>query len=171
MLRRWLALCTLTITMVTASACAGPVTVERTAQPAPTRVPSSTPAAAASAATGETPVATAPAIGSAITSVTAGDGGYLRTNPGEPGNVVISGHVSLRGDAGVFNRLGEVRVGDEILVSSASGQYRYLVESFTVVPENDLSVFLQLPYEQLTLMTCVADGEFKHRLVIRARPA
>jgi sortase A len=92
-------------------------------------------------------------------------------NPGEPGNIVISGHVSVRGDAGVFNQLQGVSIGDAISVTSANGEFRYIVESLTVVPESDLSIFLQVPYEQLTLITCVPDGEFKHRLVVRAKPA
>lgn len=98
-------------------------------------------------------------------------GHHLGTaNPGEPGNIVISGHVDTREGAGVFAQLAKVAKGDTIELASQSGTFSYRVESAAVVPQSDTSVLLQVPYEQLTLITCVPDGVYHSRLVVRALP-
>lgn len=96
-------------------------------------------------------------------------GHHLGTaNPGEPGNIVISGHVDTRRGPGIFARLSEVKAGDTVTLESADGRFTYRVESVSVVPEADVSVMLQVPSERLTLITCVADGAYEQRLVVRA---
>ncbi len=89
-------------------------------------------------------------------------------HPGEPGNIVISGHVSTEGGSGVFVNLSQVQVGDKILLRSSGGEFTYQVVSTTVVPEEDTSVLHQGLYERVTLLTCVSDGVFLDRLVVRA---
>jgi LPXTG-site transpeptidase (sortase) family protein len=91
-------------------------------------------------------------------------------NPGEPGNIVISGHVSWAGTPAVFDRLPSVQVGDTIYVRSDGGTYQYTVVSTTTVPESDNSPIYQSPSEQLTLITCYPDGAFNHRVIVRATP-
>lgn len=92
-------------------------------------------------------------------------------NPGEPGNIVISGHVNVRDGQAVFAKIANLIVGDTIVVRSEDGEFSYRVDSLTIVPESDLSVMLQTPDELLTLITCVNDGVFDKRVIVRARPA
>lgn len=89
-------------------------------------------------------------------------------NPGEPGNVVISGHVVLIEGSGVFEALPALAVGSEIVVDSADGAFSYVVTSNSVIGEQDVRAFAQSPNEELTLITCVPDGIFEHRVVVRA---
>lgn len=99
-------------------------------------------------------------------------GHHLGTaNPGEPGNVVISGHVNTRAGAGIFAQLSAVKPGDLITLKSASGEFSYRVDAITVVPESDVSVLAQGSDEELTLITCVPDGVYQTRLIVHARRA
>jgi LPXTG-site transpeptidase (sortase) family protein len=91
-------------------------------------------------------------------------------NPGEPGNIVISGHVSWGGAPAVFDKLPSVQVGDPIYVHSERGTFQYTVVSTTTVPESDNTPLYQSPSEQLTLITCYPDGAFNHRVIVRATP-
>jgi len=91
-------------------------------------------------------------------------------NPGEPGNIVLSGHVVTNDGPGVFAPLLQAAPGQEVILRSDAGTFTYRVESVTVVPETDTSVFLQVPFERLTLITCVPDGVYNHRVVVVARP-
>ncbi len=91
-------------------------------------------------------------------------------NPGEPGNIAITGHVDTEQGPGVFWRLLEVKPGDEVTVWSAAGTFVYRVTEIQVVPEDDRSVLRQTGYELLTLVTCVPDGRYDRRLVVRAEP-
>lgn len=90
-------------------------------------------------------------------------------NPGEPGNIAISGHVDTRTGPGLFARLGDVRPGDLVIVRSADGVFTYRVIDVTIVPEDDRTVLRQTPQEQLTLITCVPDGQYHRRIVVRAQ--
>jgi len=91
-------------------------------------------------------------------------------NPGEPGNIAITGHVDTRSGPGVFWRLLEIRPGDEVTVWSAAGSFVYRVTEVRVVPEDDRTVLRQSPGEVLTLLTCIPDGRYDRRLVVRAEP-
>lgn len=92
-------------------------------------------------------------------------------NPGEPGNIAITGHVDTRYGPGVFARLAELRPGDTVIVRSADGQFVYQVTETFVIPEDDVMVLRQTGSELLTLITCVPDGVYAHRLVVRAQRA
>lgn len=91
-------------------------------------------------------------------------------NPGEPGNIAITGHVDTRSGPGVFWRLLEIRPGDEVTVWSAAGSFVYRVTEVRVVPEDDRTVLRQGASEVLTLLTCIPDGRYDRRLVVRAEP-
>lgn len=53
--------------------------------------------------------------------------------PGESGNAVIAGHLNTAlGLSGVFERLGDLRVGDTVIVEGQSGHARYIVRALTV---------------------------------------
>lgn len=96
-------------------------------------------------------------------------------NPGELGNMVLSGHISspVRGEGSIFKHLPEVaglmELGEavDVHVSTEGLTYIYrLVESVVVEPD-DLSVFSPTEEPSITLITCVPDFVYSHRLVIR----
>lgn len=91
-------------------------------------------------------------------------------NPGEPGNIAITGHVDTERGPGVFWRLLEIRPGDEVTLWSAAGSFVYRVTEVQVVAESDRSVLRQSDREVLTLLTCIPDGRYDTRLVVRAEP-
>jgi len=85
-------------------------------------------------------------------------------NPGGPGNIVMYGHISspLRGEGSIFKRLPDLQVGDDV--------YLYVVETKVVLP-SDVSVMDPTPDETLTLITCVPDWVYSHRLIVTAKRA
>ncbi len=93
-------------------------------------------------------------------------------NPGSPGNMVLSGHISspIRHEGNVFNHLPEVKLGDEVLVGTPEGTYIYQVISRRVVEPTEVSVMDPTPEPAVTLITCYPDLIYTHRLVLRAEP-
>lgn len=89
-------------------------------------------------------------------------------NPGELGNTVLSGHISSPHEGAVFKRLPEVRVGDGVIVATAEQQYLYRVRETRVVTPDAVEVLDATTVPILTLITCVPDGVYSHRLVVRA---
>ena len=69
--------------------------------------------------------------------------------PGVSDNSVLSGHRTS-----VFNRLGELKIGDEIFVQTSAGVFTYRVELTRVVSRSDRSVIVSTPTGILTLTTC-----------------
>ena len=79
-----------------------------------------------------------------------GVGHYVQSVlPGEVDNSVLSGHRTS-----VFNRLGELKVGDEIYVKTSAGVFTYRVELTRVVKRTDRTVIVPTPTAVLTLTTC-----------------
>ncbi len=101
-------------------------------------------------------------------------------NPGEGGNIVLSGHVGGFGQ--VFRDLFYLRVGDPVILYSQGRRYLYTVSERLVVPEQGVSPEQQVENarliaptddEQVTMVTCwPARGpeKFSQRVVIRALP-
>ncbi len=69
--------------------------------------------------------------------------------PGVSDNSVLSGHRST-----VFNRLGELKVGDPIYVRTSAGTFTYVVAEHRIVLRTDRSVIVPKPSATLTLTTC-----------------
>ena len=89
-------------------------------------------------------------------------------NPGERGNVVLSGHISSPAEGDIFRHLPRLKVGDGVIVATADQQFIYrVVETQTVVPQA-VEVLDATDAYSLTLITCVPDGVYSHRLVVRA---
>ena len=61
----------------------------------------------------------------------------------------LSGHRTT-----VFNRLGELKKGDELFVKTAAGVFTYKVRSFWVVPRTSKDVIKHSSTAVLTLTTC-----------------
>jgi hypothetical protein len=86
----------------------------------------------------------------------------LGAAPGQPGNVVIAGHVDrVGGDPAVFWGLGSLRPGDSITVTTGDGTiYHYQVDRTAVYPANYPGqqaindVFGPTSAHHLNLITC-----------------
>src|ERR1051326_6593073 len=86
--------------------------------------------------------------------------------PGQPGNVGISGHRDT-----FFRPLKDLKINDEIQFSTLNGDFRYVVESLTVVDPNNVGVLAPTSENQLTLVTCYPFfyiGAAPKRFVVRA---
>jgi LPXTG-site transpeptidase (sortase) family protein len=88
--------------------------------------------------------------------------------PGDNGNVVLSGHISSPHEGNVFNKLPKIEPGDGIVVSTADRQYLYVVAETRVVTPDAVEVLDPTDHAILTMLTCVPDGVYSHRLVVRA---
>ncbi len=90
--------------------------------------------------------------------------------PGQPGNVVLSGHISSRYHGNVFHRLPEVGKGDVVVLETHdTHSFVYQVVDTRVVLPTAVEVMDPTPDETLTLITCVPDGIYDHRLVVQAK--
>jgi len=95
--------------------------------------------------------------------------------PGEPGNIVITGHSSyFLWDPGrfkdVFALLHDVKIGDKIYIYYGQDQYIYEVYDTKVVMPTEVDVLMQDGGDKLTLITCTPVGTNLKRLVIFAKP-
>lgn len=88
--------------------------------------------------------------------------------PGTVGNIVIAGHVSIKDT--LFHKLPEVTVGDEVVVAVADNEHRYVVHEILTLLPTDTWVLEPTSKEVLTLITCVPNRGFTHRLIVRANP-
>jgi len=89
---------------------------------------------------------------------------------GEIGNAVIAGHRNYTFGA-MFNRLGEVEIGDIIGFQAMSGQeMSFEIFEVSVIVPDDQIAFVQPQSESIiTLYTCTPIREATHRLIVRAR--
>jgi sortase A len=83
--------------------------------------------------------------------------------------IVLSGHRDT-----VFRRMGEVKIGDELIVKVPYGEFTYIMESSKVVDANDLTVIKPTaPDEVLTVTTCYPFryvGNAPDRYILTAKP-
>lgn len=89
--------------------------------------------------------------------------------PGQRGNVGISGHRDT-----FFRPLKDLRIKDEIQLSTLNGDFRYVVESLVVVDPKNVGVLASSSENMLTLVTCYPFyyiGAAPKRFVVRARQA
>lgn len=97
--------------------------------------------------------------------------------PGQPGNIVISGHNNIRGE--VFRDLVNLEAGAEIILTADDRPFTYTVESKMVIPEKGRPMEERLENnrwigyfedERLTLVTCWPYTSNTHRVIVIARP-
>jgi sortase A len=103
---------------------------------------------------------------------------YNSANPGEGGNIVLSGHNNWRGE--VFRYLEFLKLGDTIQLWTLSGkEYDYRVTNTQKLLDTGVSIAQHIKnaqvmnptnYEQLTLITCWPYTTYTHRLIITALP-
>lgn len=86
--------------------------------------------------------------------------------PGQPGNMVLTGHVSVadRGNVPVFRDLAAVKEGDIVEVHDGETVYRYTVRDVRVVPPSAVHVLRSDHRALITLISCTPDLE--ERLVV-----
>jgi sortase A len=89
--------------------------------------------------------------------------------PAEHGQIVLSGHRDT-----VFRRLGELKIGDSLIVKLAKGTYTYEITHMKIVDAKDTSIItLQKTEEELLLTTCYPFryiGNAPKRYIIYAKP-
>ena len=69
--------------------------------------------------------------------------------PGDTGNAALAAHRDT-----FFRNLGSVAKGDDIIVNTRRGTFRYVVKSTEIVRPNAVRVLRQTPSPELTLITC-----------------
>jgi LPXTG-site transpeptidase (sortase) family protein len=89
--------------------------------------------------------------------------------PGQNGNMVLSGHISSPNEGNVFHSLPDLKVGEGVVVSTDERQFLYRVVDVKTVTPDKVEVLNQTPDATATLITCVPDGIYSHRLVVTAR--
>lgn len=88
-------------------------------------------------------------------------------DPGQIGNVVLSGHRDT-----FFRPLRQIRAGDQIRLVTPAGSYPYLVEWTAVVDPSDTASLRATADRSLTLVTCYPFryvGPAPQRFIVRAR--
>ncbi|MGH9234432.1 MAG: class E sortase [Acidimicrobiales bacterium] len=86
--------------------------------------------------------------------------------PGQPGNAAIAGHRTTYGAP--FNRLDELEQGDEILVTTVQGAFRYEVRETLVVNPDQVEVLDDYGDDRLTLTACHPKYSARQRIVVVA---
>jgi LPXTG-site transpeptidase (sortase) family protein len=99
-------------------------------------------------------------------------------NPGEGGNIVFSGHNNIEGK--VFANLWKVKVGDEIILTTASGAvFKYRVVEAKIVKEKfaspeqraaNAAYMDPTATERVTLISCYPPTNNTDRVLIVAEP-
>jgi sortase A len=87
--------------------------------------------------------------------------------PGQPGNVGLAGHRDT-----FFRPLKDLRIKDEVQISTLKGNFKYEVESLRVVEPDNVGVLAASGENVLTLVTCYPFyyvGPAPQRWIVRAR--
>jgi sortase A len=89
--------------------------------------------------------------------------------PGQPGNAAIAGHRTTYGAP--FNRIDELNPGDEILVTTLQGSFRYEVTDQQIVTPDQVEVLNDFGDNRLTLTACHPKLSARQRIVVIAKLA
>lgn len=105
--------------------------------------------------------------GTSVEALKKAPGHYTGTPlPGQPGNAAIAGHRTTYGAP--FSRIGELKKGDEIDVTTRQGQFVYRVTGIKIVSPSDVSVIKPTSDNRLTLTTCHPKFSAAQRLIVSA---
>lgn len=88
--------------------------------------------------------------------------------PGEKGNFCVAGHRSYTYNE-YFNKLDEVKIGDEVIIRTIKAEFKYKVYEVKVVEPSEVSVLDSTDDATLTLVTCTPIRVATHRLIIKAK--
>jgi sortase A len=86
--------------------------------------------------------------------------------PGQPGNSAIAGHRTTYGAP--FNRIDELEPGDEILVTTVQGAFRYEVREQLIVSPDQVEVLDDFGDDRLTLTACHPKYSAAQRIIVVA---
>jgi sortase A len=89
--------------------------------------------------------------------------------PGQEGNAAIAGHRTTYGAP--FNRIDELNPGDEILVTTLQGSFRYEVFEQQIVTPDQVEVLNDFGDNRLTLTACNPKYSARQRIVVIAKLA
>ena len=87
-------------------------------------------------------------------------------NPGEAGNVVLSGHNDIYGEP--FRYLDRLREGDEIIISTRTQDFTYVVVETRIVSPTDVEVMAPTHEPIVTLISCYPYLVNTERIVVIA---
>jgi sortase A len=88
-------------------------------------------------------------------------------DPGQPGNVVLSAHNDIYGE--IFRHLDRLAAGNEVILSTASRDYTYVIEGMQIVEPADVWVMGPTDTPQLTLISCFPFRINTHRIAVFGR--
>ncbi len=86
--------------------------------------------------------------------------------PGEEDNCVFSGHRET-----VFRQIGNLKIGDQLIVQTSAGTFTYEVNGTRIVHEDDKTVIVPTDHAVLTMTTCYpfyTPGYFPDRYIVSA---
>ena len=105
--------------------------------------------------------------GVSVADLKKGPGHYPETPlPGQEGNAAIAGHRTTYGAP--FNRIDELVAGDEILVETVQGEFRYVVTEQQIVSPSQVEVLDDKGDDRLTLTACHPKYSARQRIVVVA---
>ena len=87
-------------------------------------------------------------------------------NPGESGNIVLSGHNDVYGE--VFRDLDRLNPGDKIILFTNQRQYTYVITDTQMVEPTAVEVMAPTPDARVTLISCHPYLVDIHRIVVSA---
>jgi sortase A len=87
-------------------------------------------------------------------------------NPGENGNIVLSGHNDIFGE--VFRYLDRLQPGDTIILFTSRRQYTYVITGTKIVEPTAVEVMDPTPNATVTLISCHPYLVDNHRIVVSA---
>ncbi len=88
-------------------------------------------------------------------------------NPGQIGNVVLSGHDDVFGE--IFRELSDLQPGDQVILYTAQHQYVYVVSSSQIVEPTQVEVMAPTNEAAVTLISCYPYLIDNKRIVVFAR--
>ena len=84
--------------------------------------------------------------------------------------MVLSGHISSPGEGAIFKRLPDLEPGDGLVAVTAEQHHLYRVTDRQGVEPAAVWAVEPTPFPAITLITCVPDGIYSHRLIVRGEP-
>ena len=108
--------------------------------------------------------------GVALADLKKGPGHYPETPlPGQEGNAAIAGHRTTYGAP--FNRLDELKPGDEINITTVQGEFTYEVAETHIVSPTEVQVLEDKGDNRLTLTACHPKYSARQRIVVVSKLA
>jgi LPXTG-site transpeptidase (sortase) family protein len=105
--------------------------------------------------------------GTGVKELKKGVGHFIQSVlPGENDNCVFSGHRET-----VFRKMGELKIGDQLIVQTSAGTFTYEVSGTRIVHADDKTVIVPTDHAVLTMTTCYpfnTPGYYPDRYIVSA---